>query len=245
MAAANLRRLRFHLGITAARSKRRCGNAAGTGNRGVLWMIGVTVFGLFVTPVFYTVIHNGRRQTDVPPQATAAAIAACVIRSRNQLRHHLAVDVGQAEVAAGVAVGEAGVVEAEEVEHGGVQVVDVDRLVRGGEAEFVGAAVDLAPLDATAGEPAGEAVVVVVAAVHLAHVRARRGELDGGRAAELAAPDDQRVLEHPALLQVLHQRRARAVGVLAVLPQVLDQVAVVVPGLPRPAPDLDERTPAR
>ncbi len=51
----------------------------------------------------------------------------------DQVRHHVAVDVGEAEVAAGVAVGEAGVVETEEAKHGGVQVVDVDRLVRGGQ----------------------------------------------------------------------------------------------------------------
>lgn len=42
-------------------------------------------------------------------------------------------DIRQAEVAASVAVGETGVVEAEETEHGGVQVVDVDGIVRGGQ----------------------------------------------------------------------------------------------------------------
>lgn len=40
-----------------------------------------------------------------------------------------AVDVGEAEIAAGVLVGEALVIEAEEVEDGGVQVVEVDLLV--------------------------------------------------------------------------------------------------------------------
>ncbi len=39
----------------------------------------------------------------------------------------MAVDVGQAEVAAGVAVGELLVVEAQQVQHRGVQVVDVHR----------------------------------------------------------------------------------------------------------------------
>ena len=52
--------------------------------------------------------------------------------------------VGQAEVAAGVAVGEPGVVEAEQVQDRGVQVVDVDRLLDGLVAEFVGGAVDVA-----------------------------------------------------------------------------------------------------
>ena len=51
-------------------------------------------------------------------------------------------DVGQAEVAAGVAVGEAFVVEAEQVQDRGLQVVDVDRVLDDVEAEVVGAAVE-------------------------------------------------------------------------------------------------------
>src|SRR5688572_31590730 len=50
--------------------------------------------------------------------------------------------------------------------------------------------------DSSAGEPAGKALDVVVAAVPLGH----------RRAAELAAPDHQRVLEHVAGLEVLEQR---------------------------------------
>jgi hypothetical protein len=42
----------------------------------------------------------------------------------------VAVDVGQAEVAAGVAVGELEMVEAEQVEDGGVEVVEVDACSR-------------------------------------------------------------------------------------------------------------------
>ena len=51
---------------------------------------------------------------------------------------------------------------------------------------------------AAAGQPHREALDVVVAAVALRH----------RRAAELAAPDDQRVVEHAALLQVRDQRGA-------------------------------------
>ena len=48
--------------------------------------------------------------------------------------------VGEAEVAALEAVGELGVVEAEQVQDGGVEVVDVDLVLDGVEAEFVGLA---------------------------------------------------------------------------------------------------------
>ena len=50
--------------------------------------------------------------------------------SRQYLANHLAMHVGQAEVAAGVAVGETLVVEAQQVQDRGVQVVDVDAASR-------------------------------------------------------------------------------------------------------------------
>jgi hypothetical protein len=48
------------------------------------------------------------------------------------------VHVGEAEVAAGVVVGKAFVVEAEEVEDGGLEVVDVDFVFRDMEAKTQG-----------------------------------------------------------------------------------------------------------
>ena len=102
-------------------------------------------------------------------------------------------------------------VEAQEVQNRGVQVVDVDGLLDGRVAELVGGAVDLAALDAAAGEPDRKAPVVVVAA----HARLAARELDGRRAAELAAADHQRLLEQPALLEVGQQRRDGLVALLA------------------------------
>ena len=55
--------------------------------------------------------------------------------------------------------------------------------------------------------------------------------LDHRRPAELAAPDHQRVVEQAALLQVLDQRRAGLVGVLAILLEIRHEVAVLVPRL--------------
>src|SRR5215468_10927327 len=94
----------------------------------------------------------------------------------------VAAGLGQAFVAAVVQECQVNVVEAEQVQDGGVQVVDVDGVFRGVQAEFVGRADDLATLDAAAGQQGGEAVGVVVAAV---------GALGHRRAAELAAPDHQ------------------------------------------------------
>ena len=63
-------------------------------------------------------------------------------RSRQDRADDLAGDVGQAEVAAGVAVGELLVVEAEGVQDRRVEVVDADPALDGPEAELVGGAVD-------------------------------------------------------------------------------------------------------
>ena len=76
----------------------------------------------------------------------------------------LARHVGQAEVAAVVAVGQLLVVEAEQVQDRGVQVVDADAVDDRLVADLVGLAVVDAALDAAAGQPDGEGVRVVVAA---------------------------------------------------------------------------------
>ena len=60
--------------------------------------------------------------------------------------HHLARHIGQAVVAARVAVGEPLVVDAEQVQDRGLQIVDVDGVLDDVVAEVVGAAVDVAAL---------------------------------------------------------------------------------------------------
>ena len=59
---------------------------------------------------------------------------------RQNRPHDLAADVGQAEVAAGVAEGQPLVVEAQQVQDRRLQVVDVDGVLDDVEAQVVGAA---------------------------------------------------------------------------------------------------------
>lgn len=73
------------------------------------------------------------------------------------------VDVGEAVVAALGVEGEALVIEAEEVEHGGLNVVDVDRVFDDIETELIGGTDGLAAFNAAAGHPDGEGLRVVVA----------------------------------------------------------------------------------
>src|SRR5258708_6239694 len=95
-----------------------------------------------------------------------------------------------------------GVVEAQEAEQGGVEIVDVDGVFNRLEPEFVGSAVDVAALYAAPSQPHREAVMIMVPAVDFAGVSSGRGQLDGRSAAEFPAPNDQRFIEHAALLQI-------------------------------------------
>ena len=73
-------------------------------------------------------------------------------------------------------------------------------LLHGLEAAFVRGSVDVAALDAAAGQPHRETVVVVIAAVDLPGVGPLLRQLDGRRAAEFASADHQRLVEQAALL---------------------------------------------
>ena len=116
------------------------------------------------------------------------------------LPDYVPVHVREAAVGAVVAEGQLLVVEAEEVQDGGVDVVTLgEALAVGGlVAPFVALSVGDAALDAAAGEPVGEDEGIVVAAL---------AALGAGHAAELGGPEDECVLEHAPILEVLDERR--------------------------------------
>jgi hypothetical protein len=72
-------------------------------------------------------------------------------------------DVGESEFTAVVDVGEAFVIESEQVEDSGVQVIDTDFIDGGFMSEFIGGSVVDSAFDAGAGHPVGEGVRVVIA----------------------------------------------------------------------------------
>ena len=75
----------------------------------------------------------------IPPylELTTGSLAGIVAMSGNQFLHHFTVDVGEAKIPAGVAVGQSGVIKTEQVQNRGVQVVDVHLLLDRPKAEFV------------------------------------------------------------------------------------------------------------
>ena len=124
-------------------------------------------------------------------------------------------------------------IEPEQLENGGMQVMHVDRVFHRLEAELIGGAVDLPALDASAGQPDGESPVIVIASVDLAGIGARLRQFDGRRSSELAAADHERFFEQAESLEVAQQRADGSIA-LAGQSAVIDfNVIVVVPGLTR------------
>ena len=154
-------------------------------------------------------------------------------RSGDQPLDHFAVDVGEAIVATLEAVGQVLVVEAEAVQDGGVEVVDVDRILGDVVAVVIGLAVADAGLDAAAGHPDGVVAAMMIAAV----IVLLDLPLAVDRPPELAAPEHERVLEQAASLEVGDESRAGLVGVAALLADPLGQIAVLIPA---PVVKLDE-----
>ena len=99
----------------------------------------------------------------------------------------------------------------------------MDDVLHRGVTQLVRRAIDRAALHAAATEEHRETLHVMVATgATLVRLRHRR-------APELAAPHDERVVEHPALLEVRDERGGRAVHVGGVALDELHQVVVMVP----------------
>ena len=78
--------------------------------------------------------------------------------------NHTAVDIGQTEVTAGVAVGQSFVVETHEVQNRRVQVMNVHRVLDSLKTKFICRSVDDSPLHPSTSEDPREAGRVAVAA---------------------------------------------------------------------------------
>src|SRR6516225_12408472 len=81
------------------------------------------------------------------------------------------------------------------MKNGSVDISDVTLLFDGMEADFVGGAMNAATFDAGARQPGAESLWMMIPPI----------ALRTGRPAELRSPNDQRVLQHAAPLEVLEQ----------------------------------------
>src|ERR1051325_6685377 len=114
--------------------------------------------------------------------------------------------VSEPKITPGVAEGKLLVIETQQPEDGGMQVMNVDLIFDGLETKLIRRAVDVAAPHAPAGQPHAEPIMIMVAPVYLAGVRPGFWQLHRRRAPKFTAPNHQRVLQHSALLEVFEQR---------------------------------------
>ena len=145
-------------------------------------------------------------------------------------------NVGEAEIAAGVTVRQSFVIESKQVKKRRVKIVNMDRIFDRFETEFVGRAVNVATFDAGAGHPRRESVVVVIAPVAFRDADAGFGDLGGRRAAEFARAEHKGIVEQTSLLQVQNESGHALVALAAEARVLFCDVVVAVPRLTRAVP---------
>ena len=116
------------------------------------------------------------------------------IESRENVMYHVSADVRQAKVATAVSIRELFVIEAEEMQDGGMEVVDVDLIFSDLIAVFVCRAIGHASADSGASQPRGKCVRMVRTADRAVVV---------GCATKFGGPDDQSFRQQPSLFEVL------------------------------------------
>ena len=132
-------------------------------------------------------------------------------------------NIRETEVTSLEPIRQLGMFEAEKVQQGRVQIVDMDLVPSGIKTEFIRLAEGEPGFYSATGEPHGEAIGVMIAAIV--------ASLHHGGASEFPAPDDQGILEQTALLKVRDESGTGLVGILAILFQVGHEVAMLIPGL--------------
>ena len=148
--------------------------------------------------------------------------------------------VSQSKVSAGIAVGERFMIESEEMEHGGMEIVNMNPLLNGRKAKLVSRSVNETRANPSARQPHGESVRIMVSSIDHAAIGPVIGQFNGWGPTKLAAPNHQGVFEHPALLQIFEERRD---GPIAFSGQALMfrlNVIVTIPRLSRAMPQLNE-----
>ena len=113
------------------------------------------------------------------------------------------VNVGQTSMRTIVIIGQPLMVQAEEMQDGRVEVMDVHHVFDGLVAEFIGRAEAETSLHARTGQPRGETLRVMVATFS--------SFLKRRHPAEFRGPEDERIIQQSTRFQVDQKRRARAV----------------------------------
>jgi hypothetical protein len=141
----------------------------------------------------------------------------------------LAVDVGQAEVASSMMVGQFFVIESHQVEHRGVQIVHMYGVLDSAVAEIVGCSVSHPASNTAAGHPDGVTVVVVVATGRISFCL--EWDFDGWCPPKFSTTDHESLIQQASLSQVGQQGSDWAVSLATQLRMLVGQIFMRVPWL--------------
>ena len=108
-------------------------------------------------------------------------------------------DVGQPIIASLEPISQPLVVNPQQMQQRGIQIVHMDRIAGNIESQFIGFAVDVSCLDATPGQPYRIGPIVMIPAV------AGSFALHHRCASEFPTPNDKCVVEKTLLLEILHE----------------------------------------
>src|SRR5690349_2536570 len=105
---------------------------------------------------------------------------------RKDVPHHKPMDIRQAEITPAVAIGQPFMIEPHQVQDRGMQIMDMNAVLRRMPTELIRRAIGHSAADTTACEPHGESKRMMLAAIVSFGSRST---------AELAAPHNQRIFE--------------------------------------------------
>ena len=159
------------------------------------------------------------------PQRPGVSVSNTLRGLRENLFDDGSVHVRQPEVAALKFVRQPGVIDAQAVQDGSLYVMNVNGLFGHVIRVVVGGTVSQTRPHAATCHPHSETSRVVIAAI----IILRQASLAVDCPPKLSAPDDERVIQQAALLQILDERRGGLIGFEASLRQSYGQLAVMIP----------------
>jgi hypothetical protein len=108
-----------------------------------------------------------------------------------------------------------------------VKISNMDRFIDHVVTEWTCFTVAHPTANPTTGHPHGETARVMIPSI----IGSGQFALRIIRSAELTAPDDQRVLKHPAILEILEQCTGRLIGFPALRPHAAGDTTMMIPTL--------------
>ena len=116
---------------------------------------------------------------------------------------HVAADIGKPKVSTRVPISQLGVIQAQQMQHGGLKIMDVHRILDRLISELIACAIDNPRTNTSARKNYIETMRVVIATAPLLAFHFAFGR---GHSAKLAAHDYQRLIEQASHLQIREQR---------------------------------------